>query len=204
MRHPRQITELIELLASLPGLGTKSATRLALFILKSPESEVEALASALVAVKREIRFCSVCHDYTDLDPCQRCTDPKRDKGLVCVVESSADLMAIEASGLYKGVYHVLGGVINPLSGIGPSDLFIEDLVARVRESKEKGEPIREILLATGSSPEGETTLSYLVDLLKNEDVIVTKLARGLPSGMDLEFVDGGTLRHALEFRRDAF
>ena len=203
MQHPRQITELIERLSSLPGLGKKSATRIALYLLKKPEAEAEALASALLAVKREIRLCSECHDYTDRDPCQRCSDPRMDRGLVCVVESSADLAAIEASGLFRGLYHVLGGVINPLSGIGPDDLFIGDLVGRIRASGEKGEPVREVLIATGSSTEGESTLSYLADLLKGEGLVVTKLARGLPKGMDLEFVDGGTLRDALEFRRDA-
>jgi recombination protein RecR len=202
MQHPIQITDLIERLATLPGLGRKSATRLALFILKRPESEVEALASALIAVKKEIHFCSLCHDYTDQDPCPRCSDPKRDHSIICVVESPGDLIAIESSGLYRGLYHVLGGTINPLSGIGPDDLFIDDLIKRVIDAKENGEPIKEILLATGSSPEGESTCSFLVDHLKALGIVITKLARGIPSGMDLEFVDGGTLKNALEYRRD--
>jgi recombination protein RecR len=199
-QHPPQITELIERLAKLPGLGRKSATRLSLYILKRPEEEVKALAASLVAVKEEIRFCSVCHDYTDRDPCPRCSDPKRDRSTVCVVETPADLMTIESSGLFRGLYHVLGGVLNPLSGIGPDELNIQSLLDRVGPGTE-GDPVAEVLLATGSSPEGESTCSYLSDHLKAKGVTVTKLARGLPAGMDLEFVDGGTLKEALEHRR---
>ncbi|MDR1079515.1 MAG: recombination mediator RecR [Deltaproteobacteria bacterium] len=201
MHHPPQIAELIDRLAGLPGLGRKSATRLSLYLLKRPEKEVRALASALLAVKEEIRFCSVCHDYTDEDPCPRCRDPKRDRSTVCVVETPADLIAIENSGMYRGVYHVLGGVLNPLAGIGPDDLNIQSLADRVRGSLGGEDPVREVLLATGSSPEGESTCSHISDVLKDTGVSVTKLARGLPAGMDLEFVDGGTLKDALEFRR---
>jgi recombination protein RecR len=166
-----------------------------------PEEEVKALAAALVSVKEGIRFCSVCHDYTDEDPCPRCRDPRRDRQTVCVVETPADLIAIESSGLFRGLYHVLGGVLNPLAGIGPDDLNVRSLVERIERSREEGPPVREVLLATGSSPEGESTCSYLADRLKATGVEVTKLARGLPSGMDLEFVDGGTLKEALEHRR---
>jgi recombination protein RecR len=201
LHHPPQIAELIDRLAGLPGLGRKSATRLSLYLLKRPEKEVRALASALLAVKEEIRFCSVCHDYTDEDPCPRCRDPKRDRSTVCVVETPADLIAIENSGMYRGVYHVLGGVLNPLAGIGPDDLNIQSLADRVRGSLGGEDPVREVLLATGSSPEGESTCSHISDVLKDTGVSVTKLARGLPAGMDLEFVDGGTLKDALEFRR---
>lgn len=202
MQHPPQINELIERLSRLPGLGRKSATRLALYILKRPEEEVRALASSLVAVKEGIRFCSVCHDYTDRDPCPRCSDPKRDHGCVCVVETPADLIVIESSGMFRGVYHVLGGVLNPLAGIGPDDLNIPDLIARV-DSPAPGREIRELILATGSSAEGESTCSYILDRLANKELRVTRLARGIPSGMDLEFVDGQTLKQALEFRHQA-
>ncbi|MDR3154597.1 MAG: recombination mediator RecR [Deltaproteobacteria bacterium] len=201
MQHPPQITDLIERLAKLPGLGRKSATRLSLYILKRPEDEVKGLAAALVAVKEEIRFCSVCHDYTDDDPCPRCRDPKRNRAVVCVVETSADLITIESSGLFRGVYHVLGGALNPLAGIGPDDLNIQSLLDRVDRAREEGSPVEEVLLATGSSPEGESTCSYLLDRLKAKGVEVSKLARGIPSGMDLEFVDGVTLKEALENRR---
>jgi recombination protein RecR len=201
LQHPPQITDLIERLAKLPGLGRKSATRLSLYILKRPEDEVKGLAAALVAVKEEIRFCSVCHDYTDDDPCPRCRDPKRNRAVVCVVETSADLITIESSGLFRGVYHVLGGALNPLAGIGPDDLNIQSLLDRVDRAREEGSPVEEVLLATGSSPEGESTCSYLLDRLKAKGVEVSKLARGIPSGMDLEFVDGVTLKEALENRR---
>jgi recombination protein RecR len=184
-------------------LGPKSATRLTFHILKRPLEEVEALTSALLAVKKEINFCSICHDYTHEDPCSRCLDPKRDRALLCVVESPNDLAAIESSGLYHGLYHVLGGTLNPLAGIGPDSLYIKDLLNRVVESAKGEDPIREVLLAMGSSPEGETTCSYLADLLKDSTVKVTKLARGLPAGMYLEFVDLSTLKQALQFRRQA-
>ncbi|MDR2339547.1 MAG: recombination mediator RecR [Deltaproteobacteria bacterium] len=203
MKHPPQIEELVERLSKLPGLGRKSATRLALHLLRSPEDEVSALAAALMAVKERIRFCSVCHDYTDQDPCPRCSDPKRDRGSICVVESPADLMVIEASGIYHGLYHVLGGVLNPLAGIGPDELNIQDLVARVDALAKTDSQVRELILATGSSPEAEATCSYIVTQLGGRDLRVTRLARGLPSGMDLEFVDGQTLRQALEFRGEA-
>ncbi|MDR1165359.1 MAG: recombination mediator RecR [Deltaproteobacteria bacterium] len=203
MRHPKQISDLVNCLAKLPGLGPKSATRLALYILKRPADEARSLAKALVAVKEEIHFCSLCHDYTDQDPCPRCADPKRDRAQICVVESPADLMVIESSGLYRGLYHVLGGVLNPLNGIGPEDLNAQDLLDRLQKALDAGEPIREVLLATGGSPEAESTLSYLLDRLRDFPVQITRLARGLPVGMDLEYVDGNTLKQALEFRREA-
>jgi recombination protein RecR len=203
MQHPPQIADLIERLAKLPGLGRKSATRLALSILKRPDDEVRALAASLTAVKDEIRFCSVCHDYTDTDPCARCSDPKRDRSSVCVVETPADLLAIEASGLYHGLYHVLGGVLSPLSGTGPEDLNIESLLSRLNSTREGAEAPAELILATGSSPEAESTCSYILDRIKGLDLKVTRLARGIPSGMDLEFVDGQTLKQAMENRSRA-
>ncbi|MDR1111998.1 MAG: recombination mediator RecR [Deltaproteobacteria bacterium] len=202
-KHPPQIAELIERLSRLPGLGSKSATRLALYFLGRDEDEVRSLARALMAVKEEISFCSQCHNYTHDDPCPICANPERDRGQICVVETPADLLAIETSGLYRGLYHVLGGVLSPLGGIGPGDLHIDDLVARLEGGALAGEPVREVLLATGSSPEAETTLSYLVDRLRDKGAAVTRLARGLPVGVDLEYVDGGTLRQALEYRRQA-
>jgi recombination protein RecR len=202
MQHPPQIEELISRLSKLPGLGRKSATRLALYILKRPEDEVKALAEALTAVKEEIRFCSLCHDYTSEDPCQRCADPKRDRTSICVVETPADLIVIESSGIYRGLYHVLGGVLNPLLGIGPDDLNISDLIERIDQGQD-GTKVKELILATGSSPEAESTCSYLCDLVKERDLLVTRLARGIPQGMDLEFVDNQTLKQALVYRNTA-
>ena len=202
--NPPVLDELIERLAKLPGLGRKSATRLALFFLRSAEEDVRALADALVEVKEKIRFCSLCHNFTDEDPCPRCSDPRRDRSAICVVETPADLLALDASGFFNGLYHVLGGALAPLSGVGPDDLKIDELLARVEESgqSEDNPRIREILLATGSSPEGETTATYLAERLKEQGVRVTRLARGIPIGVDLEYVDGATLRQSLEFRRE--
>ena len=203
MEHPPQINELIDRLSKLPGLGRKSATRVALYILKRPEDEGRALAGALVAVKEGIHFCSVCHDYTAEDPCPRCRDPKRDHKSICVVETPADLLVIESSGMYKGLYHVLGGVLSPLSGVGPDDLNIRTLISRIDAMEDEDTPVMELILATGSSPEGESTCSYILDKLEGRDLKVTRLARGIPSGMDLEYIDGQTLKQALEFRSRA-
>ena len=202
-KHPPQLARLIELLSRLPGLGAKSATRLSLYFLSRDIEEVRELAGALMAVKEEIGFCSICHNYAQSDPFPLCVDQRRDQGQICVVESPADLLAIESSGLYQGLYHVLGGVLTPLSGIGPQDLHIHDLVDRIDKAGEEGQPVSEVLLATGSSPEAESTCVFLCELLKSRPVSVTRLARGLPVGVDLEYVDNVTLRQALEFRREA-
>ncbi|MDR0355092.1 MAG: recombination mediator RecR [Deltaproteobacteria bacterium] len=200
-KHPPQIAELIARLGRLPGLGPKSATRLALYFLGRDIEEVRDLARSLMAVKEEIKFCSLCHNYTQEDPCPLCASSGRDRGKICVVETPADLLAIESSGLYDGLYHVLGGVLAPLSGIGPEDLNIRDLVDRLDQAFRVGEPIREVVLATGSSPEAESTCVYLLEHLKDKGAEVTRLARGLPLGVDLEYVDGGTLKQALTHRR---
>jgi recombination protein RecR len=202
--NPPLLENLIERLAKLPGLGRKSATRLALHFLRQPEEEVCALASALNEVKEKIKFCSLCHNFTDEDPCPRCADPRRDRSVICVVETPGDLMALDASGIFVGLYHVLGGALAPLSGIGPDDLKIDELLSRIDHSGagDDAAPVREVLLATGSSPEGETTAAYLAGRLKERGIIVTRLARGIPIGVDLEYVDGATLRQSLEFRRE--
>ncbi|MDR3203172.1 MAG: recombination mediator RecR [Deltaproteobacteria bacterium] len=200
-KQPSQIKRLIDLLARLPGLGPKSATRLTLYFLSRDESEVRDLAQALVAVKEGIKFCSTCHNYAERDPCPICSSLERDFCQICVVETPADLFIVESSGLYRGLYHVLGGALSPLSGIGPDDLHIEDLIDRIDLAASFNKPIKEIVLATGSSAEAESTCVYLCERLKDKDLIVTRLARGLPSGVDLEYVDGKTLKQALEFRR---
>jgi recombination protein RecR len=201
--HPPQLTYLIENLAKLPGLGRKSASRLALHVLNASEDEVRELARALVAVKEEIRFCSECFTFTNSDPCPLCCDPSRDRSIICVVETPADLMVIEAAGFFRGLYHVLGGVLAPLIGIGPEHLKIDHLDRRLDRAEENGQPIREVVLATGSSPEALATCTYLANRLGERNLTVTRLARGLPLGVDLEYVDGGTLKEALEFRRKA-
>lgn len=202
--NPPVLEDLIEKLAKLPGLGRKSATRLSLFFLRASDDEVKGLAHALTEVKDKIRFCSLCHNFTDEDPCPRCGDTRRDRSVICVVETPADLMALDSSGLFNGLYHVLGGALAPLSGIGPDELKIEELLHRIDESGtcDESPRVREVLLATGSSPEGETTATYLAEKLKERGITVTRLARGIPIGVDLEYVDGATLRQSLEFRRE--
>jgi recombination protein RecR len=201
--HPPQLTYLIDSLAKLPGLGRKSATRLALHFLNASETEVRDLANALIAVKEEIHFCSECFTFTESDPCPLCADPGRDHTSICVVETPADLMVIEAAGLFRGLYHVLGGVLAPLAGVGPEHLKIEHLDHRLDKAEAEGQPVREVVLATGSSPEALATCTFLAERLAHRDLTVTRLARGLPLGVDLEYVDGGTLKEALQFRRKA-
>lgn len=201
--NPPILDDLIDRLAKLPGLGRKSATRLSLYFLRQPEDEVRELARSLVEVKEKIKFCSVCNNFTDQDPCSRCSDLRRDHSQICVVETPADLLALDSSGLYQGMYHVLGGALAPLSGVGPDDLKIEELLKRIDDSgRDESTRVREVLLATGSSPEGEATGSYLAQRLKERGVSVTRLARGIPIGVDLEYVDGPTLRQSFENRRE--
>lgn len=202
--NPPALEDLIVRLSRLPGLGRKMATRLALFFLRQPGEDVRGLARALLEVKNKIRFCSVCHNFTDQDPCSRCSDPHRDQGVICVVETPADLLAIDSAGLFSGLYHVLGGVLAPLAGVGPDDLKIDELLKRVEAGDAERRPlIREVLLATGSSPEGESTAVYLSARLRERGgVTVTRLARGLPSGVDLEYVDSATLKQSFEYRRE--
>lgn len=196
--HPPALTELIERLAKLPGLGPKSAAKLALFFLRQPEEQVRGLAQALVKVKENIKFCSLCHNFTDQDPCPLCADPRRNQSLICVVETPGDLMALEAAGIFRGRYHVLGGALSPLNGVGPDDLRIQELLDRLEP-----EGIAEVLLATGGSPEGESTALYLADRLKARALRVTRIARGVPVGVDLEYVDEATLKQAFDNRREA-
>ena len=196
--YPPALVGLIDNLSRLPGIGRKTATRLALFLLRQPEEKVQALAGSILEVKEKIRFCSLCHSFTDEDPCPLCRDESRANGTVCVVEGPGDLMALEATGVFKGRYHVLGGALSPLSGVGPEDLYIAELLTRIGT-----ESVREVLLATSSGAEGEATANYLAGLLKDKDVLVTRIAQGVPLGAELEYVDEATLRRALEARREA-
>mgnify|MGYP001065658939 CR=1 FL=1 len=193
----KPLEHLIERLVKLPGIGEKSATRLALFLLKAPAEEVEALSQALVDVKRKLRTCSVCFNYTEEDPCNICRDPKRNDSQICVVEEPGDLMAIESSGGFTGKYHVLHGVISPLDGIEPEDLRIQELIERVSRGS-----IREVILATNPSVEGESTSLYIAKLLKPTGVKVTRIAYGLPAGGDVQYADKVTLEKAIENRRE--
>ena len=195
------VESLVEQFCKLPTIGRKSAQRLVAHVLKMPRTEVERLASALLAVKDRVRHCTICQNVTDTKICTLCQSDKRDHGVVCVVEESTDVVAVERTGEYAGVYHVLGGVISPLDGVGPDDLHIRELIARLKPDKDtSARRIREVILAVNPTVEGDTTAYYLGQLLAPFEVRVTRLARGLPIGGDLAFADEATLSRALAGR----
>ncbi|MEP0822735.1 MAG: recombination protein RecR [Ignavibacterium sp.] len=189
------VDQLAAQFAQLPGIGRKTAYRLALYVLKMDKEEVVSLARALVNAKERIRYCSVCSNITETDPCGICSNGKRDRSVICVVEEPSDVLALEKTNEFKGLYHVLGGVLSPLDGIGPEDLRIKELLARVSSSA-----VDEIILAMNPNVEGEATTLYLSKLLKPLVGKVTRVARGLPVGSDLEYADEATLSRALEGR----
>ncbi len=191
----KPLNNVYDQLRHLPGVGSKSALRLAYHIIDMSEEDVRRLADTLVQAKREIHFCRICHNLTDGDVCAVCGDPKRDKSIVCVVEQPQDAMAMERSHGYTGVYHILHGCLSPLDGIGPEDLMIRELMQRIDAGG-----IKEIILATNSNVEGEATAGYLTQLLRTKEVVISRIAHGLPIGSDLEYVDELTLAKALENR----
>jgi recombination protein RecR len=191
------IQELIDELARLPGIGPKSAQRLAFYIVKAPPDEAKRLAEALVNAKERVRFCRECYGVSEGELCRVCRDPSRDVTVICVVEESKDQAAIEKAGIVKGRYHILGGAISPLEGIGPDDLRVQELLDRVARDQ-----VREVILATNPNLEGNATAMYVAGLIKPLGVRVTRLASGLPVGGDLEYADEVTLGQALEGRRE--
>ncbi len=191
------LTRLIAELSKFPGIGRKSAARLAFFVLRQSTAEAEALAGAILDLKARVRFCSNCFHITESDPCPICTDPGRDDHILCVVEEPQDLIAIERSHSFRGRYHVLHGALSPLDGVGPEDLKITELLTRL-----KGGAVQEVLVATNFSVEGEATALYLARLIRPLGVRVTRLAYGIPMGSDLEYVDEATVNRAVEGRRD--
>jgi recombination protein RecR len=191
------IQRLIDALVRLPGVGPKSASRLAFYLLRAQAEQVQELAGAIGELQNNIVYCSRCQNLSQTDPCAICSDPGRDANIVCVVEEPLDVVAIERTGVFRGSYHVLHGVINPVEGIGPEDLRIDALLARQQK-----EGFSEVLVATNPNMEGEATAMYLARLLHPTGVRVTRLARGLPVGGDLEYADEVTLSRALEGRRD--
>jgi recombination protein RecR len=199
---PPSVSRLIDAFAQLPGIGPKSASRLAYYLLRAPAEEATSLADALRELKARTRFCSVCMNITESDPCEVCADASRDHGLICVVEEPLDVTAIERSRSFNGLYHVLHGVISPMNGIGPDELKVRELLARVQQGG-VGEvpPVREVILATNPTLEGENTAAYIQRKLAGAHVKVTRLARGLPVGGDLEYADEITLSRALEGRQ---
>jgi recombination protein RecR len=186
-------------LSKLPGIGRKTAQRLALFILKLPDEDVRSLANTLIELKEKVKYCSECSNITETDPCIICSNPKRDRSVICVVEDPKDVIAIERTNEFDGLYHVLGGSLSPLDGIGPDDLKIQALIDRLRGMRADS-PVHEIIMALAPNVEGEATTMYLSKLLRPFEITLTRIARGLPIGSDLEFVDQATLARALEAR----
>lgn len=191
------VAALIEELSKLPGVGVKTAQRLTFFLLRSPADQARRLSEAIIRVKESIIYCSRCYNITEHDPCLICSNTNRDQEIICVVEEPLDVLALEKTGAYKGLYHVLHGALSPVEGIGPKDLRIEELLKRLQNGK-----TREVILATNPNFEGEYTANYLQKELKPLALKVTGLARGLPIGGDLEYADEGTLSRALEGRRE--
>lgn len=191
------IARLIEALHRLPGIGPKSAQRLTYYLLRAQDAEARALAQAIVDVKEKITLCSVCQNVTEEDPCVICSDAQRDQSTICVVEEPLDILAMERSRNYRGLYHVLHGVISPMDGVGPEDLKFNELVARLRNGT-----VTEVIMATNPNLEGEATAMYVSRTLQSTGIRVTRLARGLPTGADLEYADDQTLARALEYRQE--
>jgi recombination protein RecR len=199
---PASVTRLIEELAELPGIGRKTAARLTFFLLRNQSGLAGRLAEALRELRERTRFCSTCYNITEEDPCPICADAGRDHSTICVVEEPLDVLALEQSGVYKGAYHVLHGVLAPSEGMFVENLRIGELMARIRDSGEGGTRVREVILATNPTSEGDWTASYLLTRLRPLGVRVTRLGRGLPVGGDLEYADAVTLTRALEGREE--
>lgn len=195
---PSSLERVINELSKLPGIGPKSAQRLAFYLLKRDSIDLDMLSESIARLKGGVTFCSTCHNMADTDPCQTCLDPRRDQKLICIVEEPMDAVAIDKAGSFQGVFHILGGVLNPMEGIGPEQLNFSSLRDRIHN-----QGVREIIIATNPTLEGETTAMHLSKMLKDfNGVIITRIARGLPMGGDLEYADEITLTRALEGRRE--
>lgn len=197
MHYAKPLAKLVGELERLPGIGPKSAQRLAFHILRASEEEARRLAEAITLVKSHIKLCPVCFNFTDKDVCDICSDPKRDKSLLCVVAEPRDLVAMEKTNEFKGMYHVLGGVISPMDGIGPEMLKVRELVSRISK-----DGVKEVVIATNPTIEGDTTAMYLAELIKPFGVKVMRIAHGMPVGGDLDYADQATLIQALQWRRE--
>ncbi|OAG27454.1 recombination mediator RecR [Thermodesulfatator autotrophicus] len=197
MAFPEVLERVIKNLAALPGLGEKSATRLALYLLSRPSEEIKELAQSLLEMRSKLKLCKRCFNLATEEFCQLCLDPQREKDILCVVEDPAALSAIERAGAYKGLYHVLHGVLSPRDGIGPRELRLPELLTRLRQ-----ENIKEVVLALSPTVSGEATAAYIVELLKEVPIKVTRLACGLPMGMDVRYADQMTLKRAIEARQN--
>ncbi len=193
--YPDPILKLINSLSKLPGIGKKTAERLALHILHAPNHEAVTLAADIIELKSSIRLCTVCFALSDKDKCRICSDPLRNKRLICVVENPTDMAAIEKSNAFSGTYHILGGALSPIDGIGPDDIRIKELFKRADPEK-----IKEIILATKTNVEGEATASYILEKLKKTKIRITRIASGIPMGSDLQYIDQLTMQKAMEKR----
>ncbi len=200
--YAESVTKLIDEFKRLPGIGHKTAQRLAFYIMRVPQAEVERFVEALMEVKRRIIFCSVCNNLTDVDPCRYCANPSRDRSIICIVEEPYNLVAVEKTRSYKGLYHVLHGSLSPIRGLGPDDLHLANLLPRLKPENNDGVEVREVILATNPNTEGEATANYISRLLKPLGARVTRIAMGMPVGSDLEYVDEVTMDKALANRHE--
>lgn len=200
--YAEPITKLIDEFKRLPSIGQKSAQRLAFHILRAPDVEVERLVEALREIKQRITECSICNNLTDINPCRYCTQPSRDRSMLCIIEQPYDLVAVEKTRSYKGLYHVLHGSLSPIRGMRPSDLRLDNLLPRLKPENNEGIDVREVILATNPNTEGEATANYISRLLKPLGLKVTRLAMGMPVGSDLEYVDEVTMDKALSNRHE--
>lgn len=203
MRIPKAIQNLIESFERLPGVGPKTAQRLTFYLLHVPQDELDKFSDAVVNLKKNTVLCSICFTVDETDPCSVCEDLKRDKTIVCVVEQPLDVLALEKNGKYNGVYHVLHGKIDPLNNIGPGEIYIDQLLSRIKDST-NGDSIKEVILATNPTMEGEATAMYIAKQLKiqNSKLKISRIGRGLPVGSDIEYADEVTLQRAMEGRSD--
>jgi recombination protein RecR len=202
LEYSEPVTKLIDEFKRLPGVGQKSAQRLAFHVLRMSGAEVERFVAALEEVKRKIVFCTICNNLTDVDPCRFCSSTSRDRSIICIVEEPYNLVAVEKTRSYHGLYHVLHGTLSPIRGTGPDDLRLQNLLPRLRPENNDGVEVREVILATNPNTEGEATASYISRLLKPLGVRVTRIAMGMPVGSDLEYVDEVTMDKALPNRHE--
>jgi recombination protein RecR len=200
--YSEPVAKLIDEFKRLPGIGQKSAQRLAFYVLRRPENEVRDFAHALLDVKDRITFCSVCNNLTDVNPCLYCSNPKRDRSIICVVEEPYNLVAVEKTRSFKGLYHILHGSLSPIRGVGPDELMLANLLPRLLPENNEGVEVKEVIIATNPTTEGEATANYIARLLKPLGIRVTRIAMGMPVGSDLEFVDEVTMDRALANRHE--
>ena len=200
--YSEPVAKLIDEFKRLPGIGSKSAQRLAFYVLRRPNAEVEQFAAALREVKERIVFCSICNNLTDVNPCLYCSNPKRDRSMICIVEEPYNLVSVEKTRSFRGLYHILHGSLSPLRGIGPDELMLANLLTRLRPENNDGVEVKEIIVATNPTTEGEATANYIARLLKPLGILTTRIAMGMPVGSDLEFVDEVTMDKALTNRHE--